>query len=735
LTRAFLTFFFGVSLVAEALALSPSQNMEVVLPRSALGQIIPPDRNFTWNPGMMSKGGIPNRTTVCATLSPIGGGSDDSVAIQSAVNSCPVNQVVSLSAGTFIVNNTVLISTPLTLRGAGPGVTTLKKSNGAHGRVPFVVAGTNGIQTPEGPGQNSLVITASISGTTLNVTAINTSFPTNSTAGPVLNIGDVLAGAGVAANTTVTGFGSGDGAHIGTYFISPSQTVASTTMTQTYPYDVKPIIQIAPSTFPGYDNSSATALTADGVQGASSVTISSATGFAVGQFVILDELTGATWQAAAPNYNCIFSFDGTNQGCNPPNATVGPNPPLVWRSDRVAWAMHWPVQRFVDDAQAANSSCPFDGTFINCNTSAPASFSWFARKGRITNEIKEIASISGNTITFTSPLSIAYRVANTAQLTRYDATGSQSGGNSVPVSNIGVENLTTIGGSNGSIRFEVAAYSWLKHVECTQWIGECVAIDNSFRIEVRDSYIHTGSWPSPGGAGYAISLADDSAEALIENNIILDTCKDIVMRSSGAGTVVAYNYADDPWDNNSTTWQEVALNSSHMVGPHHVLFEGNYAPNWDSDYTHGNSIDATIFRNVLTGQRRDFTDVGNVRTAGSSYGGWNNSFIGNIFGRSGQMSGWHYSDVAMNCDTNGNNCLGGNNNWNGSSIWRLGYDPIGFTTFPDPQVLSTVIRDGNYDFLTNSQRWHNTPGGFAIPNSMYLTSKPAFFGNNPWPMD
>ena len=52
---------------------------------------------------------------------------------------------------------------------------------------------------------------------------------------------------------------------------------------------------------------------------------------------------------------------------------------------------------------------------------------------------------------------------------------------------------------------------------------------------------------------------------------------------------------------------------------------------------------------------------------------------------------------------------------------------------PDPQTLATVIRDGNYDFLTNSQRWHNTPGGFAMPNSMYLTSKPAFFGNNPWP--
>ena len=51
-------------------------------PITAAGQIIPPDRNFTWNPGMMSKGGIPNRTTICATLSPSGG--DHSAAIQAA---------------------------------------------------------------------------------------------------------------------------------------------------------------------------------------------------------------------------------------------------------------------------------------------------------------------------------------------------------------------------------------------------------------------------------------------------------------------------------------------------------------------------------------------------------------------------------------------------------------------------------------------------------------------------
>src|SRR5262249_53568412 len=101
-------------------------------------------------------------------------------------------------------------------------------------------------------------------------------------------------------------------------------------------------------------------------------------------------------------------------------------------------------------------------------------------------------------------------------------------------------------------------------------------------------------------------------------------------------------------------------------------------------------------------------------------------------GRPGQMSGWNYTDPAMSCDASGNNCTG-HGSWGDRDIWKLGYDPERWGMSPDPQVLATVIRDGNYDYLTNSQRWHNTPQGFSIPASMYLSSKPAFFGSTPWP--
>jgi hypothetical protein len=297
----------------------------------------------------------------------------------------------------------------------------------------------------------------------------------------------------------------------------------------------------------------------------------------------------------------------------------------------------------------------------------------------------------------------------------------------------GVEDLSLIGGSDGALRFQNAAYSWAKNVDIKQWLGEGVAVNGSFRVEVRDSYIHQGSWPEPGGGGYALSVANGSSEILIENNILTDVNKVMVFRSAGTGSVVGYNYADDGWIWSTKAWVEVGINASHMTGPHHVLFEGNYSFNADSDYTHGNAIYLTFFRNWLSGQRRSFKDEGNLRAVGLAYGSWWDSFVGNVLGQKGKMAGWQYTDAAMSCDASGNNCIGKNSRWGDRSIWKLGYDPERWGMQPDPKTLSTVIRDGNYDYLTNSQKWHNGTARLTMPDSLYLKEKPSFFGTNPWP--
>ena len=80
------------------------------------------DAYANWkNTGLQSVGGIPNRTTVCATVNPIGGGADDLANIQNAINNCPAGQVVQLGAGTFTISmsENIYLDRGITLRGSG----------------------------------------------------------------------------------------------------------------------------------------------------------------------------------------------------------------------------------------------------------------------------------------------------------------------------------------------------------------------------------------------------------------------------------------------------------------------------------------------------------------------------------------------------------------------------------------------------------------------------------------
>ena len=213
---------------------------------------------------------------------------------------------------------------------------------------------------------------------------------------------------------------------------------------------------------------------------------------------------------------------------------------------------------------------------------------------------------------------------------------------------------------------------------------------------------------------------------LIENNIIVGANKLIVARSAGAGSVVGYNYVDNAFIGNYPGWMEVGLNGSHMVGSHHMLFEGNLSFNYDSDDTWGGALAMTVFRNHLTGRRRDYPNQDNVRAVGLMFGSWWHTFVGNVLGEAGRMDGWIYEDP-------GDGTYGhATSKWGKRfTIWKLGYAPGAWGQAPDPKVRSTVVRDGNFDYLTNTVRWDHEPR--PLPNSLYLTEKPAFFGDLPWP--
>lgn len=565
---------------------------DAISPQRDAGSLLPVDRNASANwhmAGMLSAGGIPDRTTVCATVTPLGNQQDDTISIQNAINKCPLNQVVSLSAGIFTIaeGQFLLINKGITLRGAGPGVTTLQRTNGA----------TLGKYQP------------------------------GSKPSPMIIVGPMRWG----------------------------------------------------------NNTTSTTLTGDATAGTNTVRVASTAGFSVGQIVLLDEASGAGWQP---------DVEGLGQ---------------IWASPdyRVVWQKHNPSQSW-DDFNS--TGYPYQSGSAGC---------WFSNCDRPTSEIKQIAAISGDRITFDSPVTISYRVSHQAQLYHWQTPHTR---------NAGVEDMTLKGGDDGNLRFEWAASCWAQRVENTEWLGEGFAINNSFRVQLEEFYVHKAVWPVPGGGGYAISLSHGSSEILIENGISILANKVMVSRSSGAGSVVAYNYMDDGFIGGQDRWQEIGLNSSHMVGSHHTLFEGNYSFNMDSDETHGNSIYHTFFRNYATGYRSRFTDyinggaivddidnlpakAGPLRAAGAQVYSYWFSFIGNVLGTPGHTNGWSYNG-SFTSGTPG--------------IWLLGWEDLP-NHLDDPKVASTSFRDANFDYLTNTVVWDTEDTAHTLPDSLYLPSKPAFF--------
>jgi hypothetical protein len=356
---------------------------------------------------------------------------------------------------------------------------------------------------------------------------------------------------------------------------------------------------------------------------------------------------------------------------------------------------------------------------------------WFGENDRPIGQVMEVKSVRGNKVDFTTPLHLGL-------LTKYDAhlvrLSHDDGGPVAPaVRFAGIEDLRVSGGDGGdgggNIHLFATAYSWVRNVESDQSTGASVNLDGAFRCVLRDSYLHSTLDPNPGGGGYGIALDDYAADNLVENDISWNFNKVMVMRTTGGGNVIGYNYMDDGWGAGYPTIVEVGLNASHMTTPHHELFEGNQSFNFDSDSVWGNAVYITAFRNDLTAQRRSapplrLTDDGNRRAIGLTTGHWWYSFVANVLGSAGQhlRPGKTFVYLQQN----------GFDRDDQVPMWKLGYNGSDGSAPPDTKVASTTLRYANYDYVTNTTQWGEQRPR-TLPPSLYLTTKPAFFADRPWP--
>jgi hypothetical protein len=340
----------------------------------------------------------------------------------------------------------------------------------------------------------------------------------------------------------------------------------------------------------------------------------------------------------------------------------------------------------------------------------------------------EVASKNGNTLTLTSPLHLAFPLARSPQV--FKTATARSGEPGTRYS--GIEDLYVSGGTNNMIGMVNSAYCWIRNIESDGrpsdsnhgMTGAHVQLIHGFRNEIRDSYFHHATVINQGGGAYGLAPGTSSSNNLFENNISVFLNKPIIMNNSGGGNVIAYNYADNAYSTSAPGWQENTIDGNHECFSHSDLFEGNWTTNIGSDTTHGNAGWHVFFRNYATGRNSapPTPDNNNIRAAGID--GWSreHTYVGNVF------AGWvaNGRQPVYQCTANGS-CMGA------EAIFRVGANVGSYTGFDDGTALARLFVNGNFDPVNNGIVWDPTMPRRNMPPSLYLTSKPAFFGSQQWP--
>ena len=317
-----------------------------------------------------------------------------------------------------------------------------------------------------------------------------------------------------------------------------------------------------------------------------------------------------------------------------------------------------------------------------------------------------------------------------------------------PLSNTGVEDLTIdCNATSGiGISFEQCWGCWIKNVEIAGSLSRQMLLVRFVSGEIRRCYTHDCIGGGPNHEG--IDFYEDGSFNLIEDNITYNGgFPGIILGDSKGGctgNVIAYNFS---YAGNVGTPTMAGMDISVSHGPHNMmnLVEGNIAGGIGSDGYFGSTSHITFARNWCTATHP--TAAENLIAV--NVGRWNTYFnvVGNILGTNGFSSqGLFQPETPFGYEKQVIYKIGfpnmGNNGFSGTWVPTTPPDYRSqWANQPDrrsPQELdlnvkNTMIRHGNYDFLTRAVEWNPAIADRALPSSYFRASKPAYFGDLAWP--
>jgi hypothetical protein len=237
-----------------------------------------------------------------------------------------------------------------------------------------------------------------------------------------------------------------------------------------------------------------------------------------------------------------------------------------------------------------------------------------------------------------------------------------------------------------------------------------------------------------GGSNHSGQLTDRISFCRFENNIVINFELCVQMNGS-TGNVFGYNfYGQSPY---------TGFNTNHGAHCSFNLYEGNILQSSQSDGYHGSGSQDVGFRNWYTGDRNLLDTIKEGRyTIVLNRFCRQYCFIGNVLGVGGNGATYVYSFGNPNM---GNSAFTGTaspstgDDWLTITSGEYPWSPYGTraaTTFQekDLDVEASTLRVHNWASFPNSiVPGEALPAGDTLPQSLYLTAKPPWFGDLAWP--
>lgn len=255
-------------------------------------------------------------------------------------------------------------------------------------------------------------------------------------------------------------------------------------------------------------------------------------------------------------------------------------------------------------------------------------------------------------------------------------------------------------------------------------------IYNSMWLSIKHSRFHGGEGNAT-NQGYGIFIGYSNGALLIEDNIFDYIVLGVATEGGSSGHIIAYNYATNSrWNDNSNR-----LPIINHGGANYVLMEGNVIDGRiRQDVYFGTGNYWTYYRNRVEQMKVSETGApidGQEQTFDIETAHHYSNVVGNVLGTSGYETVYEHSCVNGATDTI-------------KVIYRLGY-PSAFeesSSGCDALVKSTMLRHRNWDSVTAGVKscggsgepgCQGGDGSTTLPLSLYLPSKPSWFGSLAWP--